>query len=56
MKATQVKKTYQITIEATEDELRDLLDQLDQCAGYGADAELKQIIFGIVGEEDDEKE
>lgn len=55
MKATQVKKTYQLTIEATEDELRDLMFQLEQCAGYGADAELRQILVSMIGEEEEDE-
>jgi DNA polymerase III gamma/tau subunit len=55
MKAINIQKTFKLTIEATEDEFRDLLSQLDQCAGYGADAELKQIVSDMVGEEDDEE-
>lgn len=55
MKATKIERTFSLTIEATEDELRDLEMQLEQCAGYGADAELRQIIISMIGEEQDDE-
>ena len=55
MKAIKIEKRFTLTIEATEDELRDLEMQLEQCAGYGADAELRQIIIDMIGEKRDDE-
>lgn len=55
MKAINIQKTFKLTIEATEDEFRDLLMQLEQCAGYGADEELKQIVSDMIGKENDDE-
>lgn len=55
MKATQVKKTYQITIEATDEELKNILFSLEQLSSYGAVEDLQSIIHDIVGDCDDDE-
>lgn len=57
MKATEIKKTYKITIEATEEELRNLQFDLEQAPEYGMAEELLKIVTSLIGEpkeEDDE--
>ena len=57
MIATEIKKTYKITIEATEEELRHLQFDLEQAPEYGMAEELLKIVPSLIGEpkeEDDE--
>jgi len=56
MKATKVEKTYKITIEATEDEFRNLLFSLQDYGGYGAVEDLEKILLNTIGPEEDEED
>ena len=55
MKVTDLQKTFKITLEATEDELKDILDTLKQYNGYGAIEDLEKILEEAIREESEEE-
>lgn len=50
MKALSTKKVYTLTIEATYEELENLLFSLRDYKGYGAVEDLEAIIVDTIGE------
>lgn len=59
MKATNIQKTFKITLEMTEEEVRNLLFSLEDYNGYGVVEELVPILREVLTstpEEDEEEE
>lgn len=59
MKATNIQKSFKITLEMTEQEVRNLLFSLEDYNGYGAVEDLIPILKEVLTskpEEDEEEE
>ena len=57
MKATNIQKTFKVTFEMTEEEVRNILFGLEEYNGYGAVEELIPILRELLtskADEDDE--
>ena len=56
MKATKIEKTFKITLEMTEDEVRNLLFSIEDYNGYGAVEDLIPILREVLTSKPDEDE
>ena len=56
MKATKIEKTFKITLEMTEEEVRNLLFSLEDYNGYGGVEELIPILREVLTSKPDEDE